>query len=149
MSDLIRKSTLGNGLRVITEPIAGSRSTSIGAWVAVGSRDEAPELSGASHFLEHLLFKGTQDRTAREVAEMIDGVGGDMNAFTAREHTAFYTRVPATARTMATELLFDVVRRPALRQVDVEAERQVINEELVAAYDTPDDVVHILSLIHI
>lgn len=142
MSDL-QKTTLPNGLRVLTEPMPGSRSASIGAWVAVGSRDEAPELSGASHFLEHLLFKGTQDRTAREVAEMIDGVGGDMNAFTAREHTAFYARVPSTSRQMATELLFDVVRRPALRQDDVDAERQVINEELVAAFDTPDDVVHI------
>ena len=144
MSDLVQKSTLDNGLRIITEPMAGSRSASIGAWVAVGSRDEAPTLSGASHFLEHLLFKGTEDRSAREVAEMIDGVGGDMNAFTAREHTAFYARVPATARKMATELLFDVVRRPALRQGDVDAERQVINEELVAAFDTPDDVVHIV-----
>ena len=143
MPDL-EKTTLPNGLRVLTEPMAGSRSASIGAWVAVGSRDEAPTLSGASHFLEHLLFKGTEDRSAREVAEMIDGVGGDMNAFTSREHTAFYARVPATAREMATELLFDVVRRPALRQDDVDAERQVINEELVAAFDTPDDVVHIV-----
>ena len=74
MPDL-EKTTLPNGLRVITEPMAGSRSASIGAWVAVGSRDEAPTLSGASHFLEHLLFKGTEDRSAREVAEMIDGVG--------------------------------------------------------------------------
>ena len=138
------KTTLPNGLRVVSEPMAGARSASIGVWVGVGSRDEPADRSGASHFLEHLLFKGTQDRSAREVAEMIDGVGGDMNAFTAREHTAFYARVPATARTMATELLFDVVRRPALRQSDVDAERQVINEELVAAYDTPDDVVHIV-----
>lgn len=140
----IHKTTLGNGLRVATEAISDSRSSAIGVWIAVGSRDEAPEQSGASHFLEHLLFKGTQDRSSREVAEMIDGVGGDMNAFTAREHTAFYARVPATARQMASELLFDVVRYPALRQVDVDAERQVINEELVAAYDTPDDVVHIV-----
>ena len=144
MSDLIQKSTLDNGLRIVTEPIAGSRSAAIGAWFAVGSRDEAPERSGASHFLEHLLFKGTEDRSARSVAEAIDGVGGDMNAFTAREHTAFYARVPATAREMASDVLFDVLRRPALRGADVDAERQVINEELVAAFDTPDDVVHIV-----
>ncbi|MFT7475054.1 MAG: putative Zn-dependent peptidase, partial [Verrucomicrobiales bacterium] len=143
MVDSILKTTLGNGLRVVTEPIVGSRSASIGAWFAVGSRDETPERSGVSHFLEHLLFKGTEDRSARSVAESIDGVGGDMNAFTAREHTAFYARVPSSSRDMAADVLFDVLRRPALRSSDVDAERMVINEELVAAYDTPDDVVHI------
>ena len=143
MSDHIQKTTLDNGLRVVTEHMASSRTASIGVWVAVGSRDEEAERSGASHFLEHLLFKGTEDRSARVVAEAIDAVGGDMNAFTAREHTAFYTRVPATARHMAADVLFDVVHRPALRESDVDAERMVINEELVAAYDTPDDVVHI------
>lgn len=140
----IQKTTLGNGLRVVTESLAGSRSASIGAWFAVGSRDETPERSGVSHFLEHLLFKGTPDRSARAVAEAIDGVGGDMNAFTAREHTAFYARVPSSARDMAADVLFDVLRRPALREDDVDAERMVINEELIAAYDTPDDVVHIV-----
>lgn len=140
----IQKTTLGNGLRIVTESLVGSRSASIGAWFAVGSRDETPERSGVSHFLEHLLFKGTDHRSARAVAEAIDGVGGDMNAFTAREHTAFYARVPASARDMATNLLLDVLRRPALRESDVDAERQVINEELVAAYDTPDDLVHIV-----
>jgi len=101
-------------------------------------------MAGASHFLEHLLFKGTGSRSAREVAEAIDGVGGDMNAFTAREHTTFYARVPSFASEMASELLFDVLRRPALRDNDVDAERAVITEELVAALDTPDDVVHIV-----
>lgn len=128
----------------MTESLPGSRSASIGAWFAVGSRDETPERSGVSHFLEHLLFKGTDERSARAVAEAIDGVGGDMNAFTAREHTAFYTRVPSSARDMAVDVLFDVLRRPALREDDVDAERLVINEELIAAYDTPDDVVHIM-----
>ena len=140
----IQKTTLGNGLRIVTESLVGSRSASIGAWFAVGSRDEAPERSGVSHFLEHLLFKGTDERSSRAVAEAIDGVGGDMNAFTAREHTAFYARVPASASDMATNLLLDVLRRPALRESDVNAERHVINEELIAAYDTPDDLVHIV-----
>lgn len=144
MTDSIQKTTLGNGLRIVTESLVGSRSASIGAWFAVGSRDETPERSGVSHFLEHLLFKGTDQRSSRAVAEAIDGVGGDMNAFTAREHTAFYARVPASARDMATNLLLDVLRRPALRESDVDAERQVINEELTAAYDTPDDLVHIV-----
>ena len=115
----------------------------MGVWVAVGSRDEELERSGASHFLEHLLFKGTESRSAKSVAEAIDRVGGDMNAFTSREHTAFYARVPATSQDMAADLLFDVVAHPALRPVDVDAERQVITEELIAAYDTPDDVVFI------
>lgn len=143
MSDLVQKTVLDNGLRIVTERILGSRSAAIGAWFAVGSRDETPERSGVSHFLEHLLFKGTEERSSRSVAEAIDGVGGDMNAFTSREYTAFYARVPATAFDMATDLLFDVLRRPALRASDVDAERMVINEELVAAFDTPDDVVHI------
>ncbi len=144
VNEALITTTLGNGLRVVSEHLPGSRSASIGAWFAVGSRDEAPERSGASHFLEHLLFKGTEERSARAVAEAIDGVGGDMNAFTAREYTAFYARVPDTSASMATDLLFDVLRRPALRGSDVDAERQVINEELVAALDTPDDLVHIV-----
>lgn len=115
----------------------------MGVWVAVGSRDEEPERSGASHFLEHLLFKGTESRSAKSVAEAIDRVGGDMNAFTSREHTAFYARVLATSQDMAADLLFDVVANPALRPEDVDAERQVITEELISAYDTPDDVVFI------
>ncbi len=143
MNDAIRATTLGNGLRVVSERVPGLRSASIGAWFGVGGRDEPDERAGASHFLEHLLFKGTHGRSARAVAEAIDGVGGDMNAFTAREYTTFYARVPSSARQMATELLFDVIANPALRPVDVDAERQVINEELVAAFDTPDDVVHI------
>lgn len=143
MNNGIEQTTLDNGLRIVTEHMASSRSASIGVWVAVGSRDESPERSGASHFLEHLLFKGTDGRSARSVAEAVDRVGGDMNAFTSREHTAFYARVPATSQEMAADLLFDVLANPALRPVDVDAERLVITEELIAAYDTPDDVVFI------
>ena len=143
MTDGFQQTTLDNGLRVVTQHMPSSRTASIGVWVAVGSRDESPEVAGASHFLEHLLFKGTNDRSARSVAEAIDRVGGDMNAFTSREHTAFFARVPATSQDMAADLLFDVVANPALRPEDVEAEGLVINEELVAAYDAPDDVVFI------
>ena len=138
----VSETTLGNGLRVVTERLSGSLSAAIGVWIAVGSRDENVRLSGASHCLEHLLFKGTETRSARDVAEAVDRVGGDMNAFTAREYTAFYARVPATSFDMAADLLFDVIRRPAFRERDVESERQVILEELVAAEDTPDDLVH-------
>ncbi|NNC81345.1 MAG: insulinase family protein [Acidimicrobiales bacterium] len=139
--EVINTTALGNGLRVVTEAIPGSRTAAFGVWVAVGSRDEAPEQSGASHFLEHLLFKGTETWSARQVAEIIDGVGGDMNAFTSREHTAFYARVPDTAADLASDVLFDVVRSPALRPTDVDAERLVIGEELTAAVTTPDDLV--------
>jgi predicted Zn-dependent peptidase len=109
-------------------------------WVAVGGRDEPDERAGASHFLEHLLFKGTARRDARTIAVEVDAVGGDMNAFTANEHTAYYARVPATEGSVALDVLLDVVADPALRPADVEGEREVILEELAAAADDPDDV---------
>jgi predicted Zn-dependent peptidase len=98
-------------------------------------------MSGASHFLEHLLFKGTESRTARAIAELVDATGGEMNAFTSKEYTAYYARVPAGGQEMATSLLADVLREPALRAADVETERQVILEEIHLQADDPDDVV--------
>jgi predicted Zn-dependent peptidase len=112
-------------------------------WAQVGARDEPEALAGASHFLEHLLFKGTADRSALEIAEAVDRVGGDMNAFTGRESTAFYARVPADAEAMATDLLIDVVVDPAFHEEDVEVERDVILDELAASLDTPDDRIHV------
>jgi len=112
-------------------------------WAQVGARDEPEALAGASHFLEHLLFKGTDDHTALEIAEAIDRVGGDMNAFTGRESTAFYARVPAEARPMAVDLIVDVVTHPAFHEDDVEVERDVILDELAASLDTPDDRIHV------
>src|SRR6478609_1971652 len=88
---------LPSGLRVVTERVPTALSVAAGVWVGVGARDEPDELSGVSHFLEHLLFKGTEDRSARQIAESIDRVGGDMNAFTTKEYTAYYTRLPASA----------------------------------------------------
>ena len=122
--------TLGSGLRVVTERVPGARSVAAGVWVGVGARDEPEEVSGVSHFLEHLLFKGTQERSARDIASAVDRVGGDMNAFTAKEYTAYYCRVPAARLALALELLGDVLGAPALRDGDVENERQVILEEL-------------------
>jgi predicted Zn-dependent peptidase len=118
------------------------RSVSVGVYVGVGGRDEADDVSGASHFLEHLLFKGTATRTARQLAEQIDATGGDMNAYTSREHTAFYARVPGRDRDMALGVLAEVVADPALRPHEVDAEREVILEELAAAEDNPEDVAH-------
>jgi predicted Zn-dependent peptidase len=137
----VRRTVLPSGLRVLTDTQPASASAAISVWVGVGSRDEPDATAGTSHFLEHLLFKGTAERDARSIARQIDSVGGEMNAFTASEHTAFYAHVPADALAMATEVLLDVVERPALAAAEVDAEREVILEELAAADDDPDDVV--------
>lgn len=141
----IRRSDLPNGLTVVTEAVPGSRSASFGCWVRVGSRDEPDRLAGVSHFLEHLLFKGTTTRSGREISEEIEAVGGEMNAHTGPEATAFYTRVPASAASLGLDLLVDVVTDPAFDDDDVESERQVILEELHQAEDEGDDRVHVLA----
>jgi predicted Zn-dependent peptidase len=117
-------------------------SVATGVWVGVGSRDEPPELSGVSHFLEHLLFKGTPTRTSQEISRSVDRVGGDFNAFTSKEYTAYYCRLPARHALFGVELLGDVLIRPALRETDVDSERLVILEELAMDDDSPDDVAH-------
>jgi predicted Zn-dependent peptidase len=133
---------LPSGLRVVTERVPTALSVAAGVWVGVGARDEADELSGVSHFLEHLLFKGTEARSARDIASAVDRVGGDINAFTAKEYTAYYSRVPAEHLPLAVELLGDVLTSPALRDGDVDNERQVILEELAMDDDLPEDVAH-------
>ncbi|HEX8805204.1 MAG TPA: pitrilysin family protein, partial [Acidimicrobiales bacterium] len=140
----IRDVRLANGIRLVTERMPEARSVTAGVWVGVGGRDESAELAGASHFLEHLLFKGTSTRTARQLAEAIDAVGGEMNAFTSREHTAYYTRLPAPRADLGVEILGDVLTDPAFRPHEVEAERQVILEELLMNLDVPEDHVHTL-----
>ena len=142
----IERTDLPSGLTVVTEAMDGARSASFGCWVRVGARDESPEQAGSSHFLEHLLFKGTATRTGREVSEAIEAVGGELNAHTGHEHTAFYARVPAPAASVGLELLCDVVTSPAFDGDDVESERQVILEELHLAEDEGDD--RVLSLAH-
>jgi predicted Zn-dependent peptidase len=118
------------------------RSVAVGFWVGTGSRDEAAPLSGASHFLEHLLFKGTEERSARSIAEAVDEVGGDMNAFTTKEYTAFYLRVLSDALDTGLDILSDIMWQPAFRPDEVEAERQVILEEILMHGDEPADLVH-------
>ena len=132
---------LTGGPGVVSEHMPDAHSVSVGVWVGVGGRDEDPALAGASHFLEHLLFKGTEDRSARAIAELVDASGGVMNAFTAKEYTAYYARLPVGGQATAVALLADVLREPALRATDVETERQVILEEIHLAADDPDDVV--------
>jgi predicted Zn-dependent peptidase len=140
----VSTTTLASGLRVITERMPGARSVATGVWVGVGARDEPAELAGVSHFLEHLLFKGTADRSARQIAEAIDRVGGDMNAYTTKEYTAYYTRLPASDLGLGVEVLGDVLTAPALRDAEVESERQVILEELLMDEDSAEDKVHTL-----
>jgi predicted Zn-dependent peptidase len=137
----VRRSTLQHGTRVVTEAVPGARSISAGVWVGVGSRDEPAERAGASHFLEHLLFKGTPERDARQIAVAVDAAGGDLNAYTAKEHTVFYLRVPSGAASMGLELLADIVGQPLLRPEDVSAERDVILEELAGTEDSPEETV--------
>ncbi|MSO78173.1 MAG: insulinase family protein [Acidimicrobiia bacterium] len=138
----MRRTRLDSGARVVTEAMPSLRSVAVGFWVGTGSRDEPDELAGASHFLEHLLFKGTEARSAVQIAEAVESVGGDMNAFTTQELTAFYVRVPDECLPLAIEILSDIVWRPALRQSDVDAERQVILEEIRMRDDAPEDLVH-------
>lgn len=138
----IETTVLGDGLRVVTERMPEATSVAVGFYVGIGSRDEPAELAGASHFLEHLLFKGTEERSARSIAVAVDAVGGEMNAFTTRESTAYYTRLPIPQLGFGLDLLADVVARPAFRPHEIDAEREVILEELLMAEDTPDDVVH-------
>jgi predicted Zn-dependent peptidase len=143
-SEAIEETRLSNGIRVVTEHMPQARSVTLGAWVGVGGRDEPDELAGASHFLEHLLFKGTAERSARAIAEAVDVVGGEMNAFTTREHTAYYARLPADRADVGLDILGDVLTEPAFRPHEVEAERQVILEEILMSLDMPEDHVHTL-----
>jgi predicted Zn-dependent peptidase len=133
---------LPSGLTVAVEPMVSTRTVSIGVWVGVGARDEPAEVSGVSHFLEHLLFKGTATRGAIEISQSVDRLGGDINAFTSKEYTAYYCRVPARHVTVGVDLLGDVLTAPALRDDDIESERQVILEELAMDDDSPEDVAH-------
>ena len=120
----------------------GVRSVAAGFWVGTGSRDEPAELAGASHFLEHLLFKGTASRSARDIAEAVDEVGGDLNAFTTKEYTAFEVRVLAEQLDLGLDILSDIIWSPAFRPEEVEAERSVMIEEILMARDEPADLVH-------
>jgi predicted Zn-dependent peptidase len=137
----VRRTVLPGGLRVVTEEMAGVRSASVGVWVDVGSRDETPSLSGASHFLEHLLFKGTPERSALEISVAMDQVGGEFNAFTAREYTCFHARVLDVDLPVAVDVLGDMITSSTLSAADVEAEREVILDEIAMHDDDPEDVV--------
>ncbi len=136
----VSRTLLPGGLRVLTEPVPGVRSVSLGIWVGIGSRDETPAQAGAAHYLEHLLFKGTRRRSAAEIAEAFDAVGGELNAFTAKEHTCFYAHVLDTDLPMAVDVLADVVTDAVLDPAHVELERNVVLEEIAIRDDDPEDL---------
>lgn len=135
-------SVLPSGVTVVTETVPAVRSVALGMWVDVGSRDETPATLGASHFLEHTLFKGTRRRTARDIAETLDAVGGEMNAFTSREVTCFHARVLDQDLPLAFDVLADMLVDARNDPAEVEAERQVVLSEIDIHLDTPDDLVH-------
>lgn len=138
----VRRTVLPGGLRVVSESIPGALSASFGIWVGVGSVDETPRESGAAHYLEHLLFKGTASRTAMEISSAIDAVGGELNAFTAKEHTCYYATVLPGDLPLAIDLICDVVLHATMRQEDIDIERLVVLEELAMRDDDPSDLVH-------
>jgi predicted Zn-dependent peptidase len=142
LQDGVRRTVLPSGLRIVTEAIPTTRSASIGVWVNVGSRDETAAMSGASHFLEHLLFKGTHRRTALDISAEIEAVGGETNAFTTKEYTCYYARVLDADLPLAVDVLCDAVADSVLDPADVETERGVILEEIAMHEDEPGDEVH-------
>ncbi len=139
---LYRKTTLRNGLRVVTERIPSVRSISLGVWVDVGSRDETPAESGISHLIEHMLFKGTKRRTAKQVAESLESLGGQINAFTSREQTCYNVRVLDEYLGIAVDVLSDITCHSTLTPVNLRKEKQVILEEIKEADDNPSDRIH-------
>jgi predicted Zn-dependent peptidase len=139
---MYRKDTLSNGIRVVSETLPKSRSISIGVWVKVGSRHEPQEIGGISHFIEHLFFKGTEKRTAKEIAIEMDSIGGEMNAFTSQETTTFYAKVVDEHLPVVIDILSDILLGSKFDPVEMEKERKVILEEIKGVEDTPDDYIH-------
>jgi predicted Zn-dependent peptidase len=138
----ITRTTLPSGLRIVSEAMPSVRSASIGVWVPIGSRHESPAVAGASHFLEHLLFKGTTSRTALDIATAMDAVGGELNAFTEKEHTCYYATVLDRDLPLAVDIVSDVVLNATVTAHDVDVERSVVLEEIAMRDDDPADLVH-------
>jgi predicted Zn-dependent peptidase len=137
-----RKEVLENGIVILTERMPQVRSVSIGVWVKIGSRFERAQRAGISHFIEHLLFKGTESRSAEDIARAIDSVGGTLDAFTSRENTCFYAKVLGEHLPLAVDLLSDLLLHPRLDPEDLEKERRVVLEEIKMVEDDPDDLIH-------
>ncbi|WP_421881603.1 M16 family metallopeptidase [Pacificispira sp.] len=141
MMSSVRIDTLSNGLRVATDSMPGTRTASVGVWVGTGTRAEPSEINGVAHFLEHMAFKGTKSRSARDIAEEIEAAGGYLNAYTARENTAYYAKVLAEDLPLAVDIVSDILQNPTFDEVELERERGVILQEIGQCHDTPDDLV--------
>ncbi len=146
--DMVVREVFDNGLRLITETMPHVRSVTLGVWLTRGSRHESDERGGIAHFVEHMLFKGTAGRTAEDIAQAIDSIGGQLDAFTAKEYASYYIKVLDEHVPLAVELLTDIVRRPAFAEDEIEREKKVILEEIKMVEDTPDDLVHELFTQH-
>jgi predicted Zn-dependent peptidase len=136
-----RETLLPGGIRILTEHIPGVRSVSAGVWIRHGSAHESDDLSGVSHLLEHLVFKGTESRSARDIALALERLGGSLDAFTSKEHTSFQAKVLPEHLPIAVDVLADLVLKPLLREEDLDLEREVVLEEISTVEDTPDDLV--------
>ncbi|UOQ85624.1 M16 family metallopeptidase [Gracilibacillus salinarum] len=139
---MLHRKECKNGLRIVLEQITTVRSITIGIWVKTGSRNETERLNGISHFIEHMLFKGTKNRTPQEIAEAFDGIGGEINAFTSKEYTCYYAKVLDTHQNMAIEILADMILHSNLDSIEMDREKKVILEEINMTEDTPDDIIH-------
>ena len=137
----VQVSTLANGLRVVTDSIMSVESVTLGAWIGVGTRDESQRTNGIAHFLEHMVFKGTRRRTAFDIAEEIEAVGGQLNAYTSRENTVFYARVLADDVSLAVDTIADILQNSVFDRKELQRERQVVLQEIGQVNDTPDDVI--------
>ncbi|HVD61220.1 MAG TPA: pitrilysin family protein, partial [Gemmatimonadaceae bacterium] len=137
----LRRTVLPNGLTVLSEHMPGVRSVALGAWVRAASVHESPRTMGLSHLLEHMVFKGTESRSAKDIAVALESVGGSLDAYTSREHTAYQARVLDEHVAIAADVLADLIFRPSLRATDLELERKVVLEEISTVEDTPDDLV--------
>ncbi|WP_246939806.1 M16 family metallopeptidase [Bacillus pinisoli] len=139
---MIKKYTCNNGVRIVLENIPTVRSVAIGVWIGTGSRNEIPENNGVSHFLEHMFFKGTNTRSAREIAESFDSIGGQVNAFTSKEYTCYYAKVLDEHANYALEVLADMFFNSTFDEEELKKEKNVVYEEIKMYEDTPDDIVH-------
>src|SRR3954453_3360669 len=139
---MVVREVLDNGLRLITETMPQVRSVTIGVWLTRGSRHEVEARGGIAHFVEHMLFKGTDSRTAEDIAQAIDSIGGQLDAFTAKEYASYYIKVLDEHLPLALDILSDIVMNPAFGAEDIEREKKVVVEEIKMVEDTPDDLVH-------
>ena len=139
---LVQKMICKNGVRIVLENIPTVRSVAIGVWINTGSRDEALHNNGISHFLEHMFFKGTKTKSAKEIAESFDSIGGQVNAFTSKEYTCYYAKVMDTHAKFALDVLADMFFNSTFDQTELNKEKNVVNEEIKMYEDAPDDIVH-------